>query len=235
MRIQQFDFSIDILQTVLWKYDGTKNLLGLMKSIQAFVDINQTKFWKDWYADVFNLLTANTFGLAVWSYILNTPLYLDADPESPDKPNFGFNEYDPSFPTLLNTYLNFENSNFSTIGTVLSLTEEEQRFLLRLVYYKLSGKLDIISINEFLDYLCRTSNINYSGTIYALDGLDMSMTYVFTAPNFPPNLLQIIQDLDSLPRPAAVKIRYVLNTDHVFGFGIYNQNFENGNFIHETS
>lgn len=235
MRIQEFDYNIDILQALLWKYSNTTNLLGLMQGIQSFIDLYQTQFWEDWYNDVFNILTANSFGLSVWSYILNTPLYLSDQIELPTKPNFGFNAYNPSFPTLLNSYLNFNNSNFSTIGTVLTLTEEEQRFLLRLVYYKYSGKLDVISINDFLNYLCSTSNIQYSGTIYVLDGLDMSETYVFTASNFPPNLLQIIQDLDALPRPAGVMINYVINTGKIFGFGIYNQNFNNGNFIHETS
>lgn len=231
MRIQQFDYSVDVLQAILWKYDKTVNLKGLLEYKQAWFNTNQQDFWKNWYDNVFNLLTANAFGLSVWSYILNVPLYLEFQPESPTKPNFGFNAYNPSYPTLLNSYLNFNNSNFSTKHTIITLTEEEQRFLLRLRYFQLCTRADVTDVNSFLNYLVSTSNIGFSGRIYMLDGLDMSITYVFTTASFPPDLLTVLKDLDVLPRPAGVKIRYEVVTGSVWGLGPYNQNFENGNFI----
>lgn len=231
MRIQQFDYTVDTLQTLLWKYSNTDNLLNIVQEFQSFMDIYHTQFWNNWYRNVFNLQTANIFGLSVWCIILNVPYYIDVNPELPNKPNFGFNAYDPSYPTLLNTYLNFENSNFSTFGTIFSLTIEEQRFLLRLKYFQISGKFSIIKTNNFLNYLLSTSDINYEGTIYVLDGLDMSITYVFTSQSFPSNLLQVMQALNVLPNLAGVETKYHIDSGTVFGFGIYNQNFENGNFI----
>lgn len=235
MRIQQFNYATDVLQAILWQQDKATNLLQLATQKNAWYEVYQTEFWTDWYNDVFNLLTANTFGLSVWSYILNIPLYIDLDPEPADKPIFGFNFFNPSYPTLGNSYFNFGNGNFSTRGSVLTLTEEEQRFLLRLTYYKYCSRADVTDVNVFLNYLVSTSDIGYLGTIYMLDGLDMSITYVFTSPGFPHDLLQAIKDLDSFPRPAGVGIEYVINTGKSWGFGPLNQNFGNGNFVQTIS
>lgn len=236
MRVQQFDFSVDVMQAILWQYDKSTKFLELMQKKQDWYTLNQTEFWNNWFTNVFNLLTANTFGLSVWCFILDIPFYIDTNPEPANKPNFGFNAYDPAFPDLENTYLNFNNSNFSTIGSTLTLTVEEQRFLLRLRYYKLSCRCDVIDVNTFLNYLVSTSNINYAGTIYVLDGVGtMTQTYVFTSEDFPANLLKAIKDLDVLPRPTGVKNFYEVYSRSLFGFGEFYQNFENGNFIQTVS
>ncbi len=238
MNIQQFNYTVNLLQAILWQYDEATNLLSLINKKQDWYNANQTKFWSDWYNNVFNLLTANAFGLSVWSYILYVPLFFENIPESADAPIWGFNQI-LSFPTLENTYLNFQNGNFSSKGTVISLTLEEQRFLLRLRYFQLSNRGSITVINKFLDYLVTTSNINYTGTIYALDGLDMTMTYIFTASDFSQNLFKALQILDLLPRPVGVRIKVHINYGFQFGFnagtfGHYentNKNFGFGNFI----
>src|SRR5690606_22129864 len=108
MNIQQFNYNVNLLQAVLWQYDESTNLLSLINQKQQWYNQYQTKFWEDWYDNVFNILTANQFGLSVWSYILNVPLFLDNVPEDPNKPIWGFNQI-ISFPTLENTYLNFNN------------------------------------------------------------------------------------------------------------------------------
>jgi hypothetical protein len=221
MRIQQFDYSVNLLQTIIWQYDETKHLAGLIDAKNDWYILNNADFWIDWYTNVFNLLTANAFGISVWSYILNVPLYTNQPIEPDDKPLWGFNAIVGAWPTLENTYLNFGHSNFSTRGQILTLTLEEQRFLLRLRYYQLytAGAISnptalagtnppITGINNFLNYLIETSNIGYAGTIYAEDNLDMTITYVFTTPDFNSQLLEIIQTLGVLPRPAGVGIIY---------------------------
>lgn len=238
MMIQEFDYSVNLLQAVLWQYDEANNLLSLITKKQTWYDTFNQQFWEDWYTNVFNILTANQFGLSVWSYILNVPLYLDNPVESPDKPLWGFNN-NSMYPVLVNSYFNFGNGNFSTRGTIINLTVEEQRFLLRLRYYQLISNGIVSNINSFMKYLCDTSSINYSGEIYALDGLDMTMTYVITDPGFSTNLLQAIKILDLFPRPTGVLIKIHVNYGFQFGFnngtfGDYentNKNFQNGNFI----
>lgn len=279
MKVQTFDYSVDLLQGVIWQYDEATHLLSLINQKQIWYNTNQTKFWTDWYNNVFNLLTANTFGLSVWSYILNVPLYLLNEVESSSKPIWGFNSillsgtliagmntvtglsstaqmfigmtvWDNNinipFGTTVasivsgteitlsnnavnsitevitfflgNSYLNFgeyprvgnQGSNFSIRGKVITLTEEEQRFVLRLRYFQLSNRIDVTDVNKFLNYLIMTSNIGWPGTIYMLDNLNMTITYHFTAPNFPPNLLMVLETFDVLPRPAGVEIIYSL-------------------------
>lgn len=239
--IQEFDYSVNLLQAILWQYNDATNLQSLINQKQAWYTENQTQFWTDWYNNVFNLMTANTFGLAIWSIILDVPLYLINEPEDPNKPIFGFNAYNPSYPTLENTYTNFGSGNFSSFGEVITLTDDEQRFLLRLKYFKLTSRGAIPEINTFLNYLFATSGGEFTGTAWALDGLDMSMTYVFTQP-LPAVINQLLVDLDLLPRPTGVMIKaYIVVTDTIFGFNAYdpsypvleniNQNFSNGNFI----
>jgi hypothetical protein len=238
MNIQQFNYNVNLLQAILWQYDESTNLVSLINQKQEWYDTYQSQFWTDWYNNVFNILTANQFGLSVWSYILNLPLYLDNTPEPSDKPVWGFNN-NSLYPTLENTYLNFGMGNFSTKSTIISLSVEEQRFLLRLRYFQLSDNGVVSNINSFLDYLCRTSSIDYAGTIYALDGLDMTMTYVITDPGFPDDLIEAISILDLFPRPTGVKIKIHVNYGVQFGFnsgtfGSYentNKNFGFGNFV----
>ena len=258
MKIQQFnDFHIDLLQSILWQYEKSTNLISLLNQKQDWFDIFHSDFWIFWKERVFDLRTADLFGLAIWSIILNVPLFVDFNPELDSKPIWGFNEYDPAYPDLINdTNWNFYGNsvgigaNFSTRHQQIELSDAEQRFLLRLKYFQLSTLTNIAgipiaglpvesnqnimntySINTFLNYLCTDNTIGYTGTIYALDGLDMTMVYVLTANDFPPDLLQAILDLDVFPRPAGVGIRIIIGNDAVWGFGIYNQNFENGNFI----
>jgi Protein of unknown function (DUF2612) len=238
--IQEFDYSVNILKSVLWQYNEAPNLLSLLTQKQEWYNLFQTDFWSSWYTDVFNLQTANLFGLAVWSIILNVPLYVPYEPEPDDKPIWGFND-NSLYPTLENTYTNFFGGNFSSRGDVIILTEEEQRFLLRLRYYQLVTRGEVWDINKFLNYLVNSSNIGFTGQMYALDGLDTSMRYVTTDGTFPDALLDVLLRLDILPRPAGVLIDGVVINDGItWGFNNNDDypvlentyvNFEQGNFF----
>lgn len=204
MRVQKFDFLTDLNQVLLWVYDKATNLKSLIRDKNDWYFIYFTSFWNNWYSNVFNLVSANPFGLSVWSHILNVPYYVN-DYVTPDyKKIWGFNAVTGS--TVENDNKNFDNGNFAR--TTFTLTVEEQRFLLRLRYFQICTRGDVTSVNSFLNYLITTSNINYSGTVYMLDNLDMSVTYVFTAPDFPRELLKVIQQLDVLPRCSCVSIIY---------------------------
>lgn len=268
MKIQSFDYAVDILQTILWQYNDATNLLSVLNQKQNWYDDYQQKFWdntaetqhcwidrttnlqvcatipRGWFQDVFDLANANLFGLAVWSIVLDLPLFVRAD-VTPNTLIFGFNAYVSGYSgALVNDYKNFTHGNFSNLNTQISLTLEEQRFLLRLRYFQLvtNGAIanienafniidsNPVDINEFLYYLCETSDIDYTGTIFVEDNLNMTLTYVFTA-QFPPALQQAIEALDVLPRPAGVKYlwEYRPSTNY---FYLLNENpflFLNGN------
>ncbi len=269
--IEQFDYDVDLLQAILWQYDQAVHLLSLVDQKQAWYDINQTQFWQDWFNYVFWLanpdMTTNPdkqdialFGLAVWSIILNVPLFVPLETESSTKPIWGFNAFDPTFPTLENSYWNFfgetgsggTGANFSTSRQVTQLNLAEQQFLLMLKYFKLITRDNVMSlkifaasdslqhlpfyacsINDFLNYLCSIlgANIGFTGRVFAKDNLNMTMTYIFTTTDFPLELFNAIGDLDLWPRPAAVGVNFITDTGTIFGLGQYNQNFTNGNFI----
>lgn len=245
-RIQEFDYSVNLMQAMLWQYNSAERLQALMNQKQFWYDVNQFEFWGLWYTNVFDLRTANLFGLAVWSYILNIPLFIDVstDPDAPDRPIWGFNEIDGSFPDYINTYENFENGNFAPDGTSVILTEEEQRLLLRLRYYQLVSRGATPDTNKFLSVLFEgyTKIFPEFGIAYVLDGLDMTMTYVFNF-DLSPTFIYIFQHFDVLPRPAGVKLKYLILSDEVWGFNEEDggfpdyvndyQNFENGNFLEQ--
>lgn len=231
MNIQEFDFTINLLQSILWQYNKAINLQEILVLKQVWYDQNQTQFWTNWYDNVFNLMTADIFGLSVWSFILNVPLYINLFPEPMDSQIFGFDTNPTS-----SGYYNFTRGCFSSQGTQLFLTEEEQRLILRLRYYQLVSRGAIPEINKFLNTLFQTSVPPFFGTAWVLDGLDMTMTYVFNF-DMPYVMRKVLVELDLLPRPATVGLKYIVLTDHIFGFdtnpastGYYN--FLNGNFAH---
>ena len=236
MNIQQFDYDVDILSVVLWQYNEATNLLSLLNDKQEWYDLYQTQFWENWYNQIFNLSAPNPqislFGLAVWSIILDVPLFVPIVPVGPSG-IWGFNAFDPSFPTFENTNLNFNNAPFAPAAPFINLTAPQQQFLLLLKYFNCTnrGTISIIessyfkestpeldttvyhnnyfySINQYLLYLCvyLGNAIGYTGTIYCQDNLNMTITYVFTTGDFPSNLFKAIKNLDLLPRPSGVAI-----------------------------
>ena len=66
----KLEFNVNLMRTILWQYENAPKLKALVQSEQDWANENVTEFWKDWYRDVFNLKTANDFGLNVWSRIL---------------------------------------------------------------------------------------------------------------------------------------------------------------------
>lgn len=234
MRIQEFNFyDVDLKQAIPWQYDQATNLLGLINAKSDWYADYFTNYWFTYQLFIFDLRLANIFGVALWSIILNVPFWVSQDPNNPPStwPIWGFNQVinPPPPQDTLNTYLNFENGDF--YNQQPSLTVFQQAFLLRIKYYSLvtSGAIaaiqdprpygtkianvplyqnsDVVDINDFFNYLCINNNIDYNGTIYVIDNLDMTITYVFTdLAGFPPELYRAIIQLKVLPRPAGVQV-----------------------------
>lgn len=227
MRVQDFDFSVDLLESIIWRFNDAEKVQGLILKKQDWIDVNHTDFWAQWFADVFNLQTANDFGLAVWSIILGLPLFIQLGSDNTDKPIWGVAEDD----TGDNGNQNFDNGNFANDPNGIILTTEEKRLVLKLRYYQLVTNGAIPGINEFLAFAFEPF-----GQVYAMDNLDMSMTYVFNY-SIAPTLLSVLQQYDILPRPETVNLKYLDGTKPVFGLAEDdtgnngNQNFDNGNFL----
>lgn len=215
--VELFDFSVDLMRAILWEYNKAGNLQALLTAKQAWYDENQEGFWLNWLVDVFDLRTANEFGLKVWSIILGLDLFVNSPPDSMSKPTIGF---DSSF------YKNFDRGNFSNFsgsGTN-NLSLEIKRLALQLRYFQLVSSGTVPETNRMLAYLFASY-----GQVYLLDGLNMTQTYVFRFA-IPSALAYLLDNFDILPRPAAVGSRYIDATKHYFGFADYGLNFDRGNF-----
>lgn len=213
-RIQEFDFNVDLMKCLLWQHDDADALKKLIEKKQAWYATNQKDFWENWVRDVFDLDTANQFGLSIWARILGIALQVRVEGD-PLRPAWGFGTH----------HLNFNNGNFGrkAAGDV-GLTVEQQRLVLKLRYFQLVSRGAIPEINEWLAAL-----FGDQGVVYAQDLNDMTMRYFFT---FTPDsqLSFILEKYDLLPRPAGVEMRVQVQLEPHFGFGIHHLNFNNGSF-----
>lgn len=211
--IQQFDFSVNLLKALLWQYNDAKNLQALLEAKDSWYFTNESQFWYSWMADVFNLATANQFGLHVWSIILDLPLYVNTPP-FPDEPTFGFEG---------SGGVNFDNGILGQVnGSSELLPMETQRLALQLRYFQLTSSGTVPEINRMLKYL-----FGNKGQAYLLDNHDMTQTYIF---NFQLSwdLVYLFTSYDILPRPAGVESKVIDATLEYFGFNSFNFNFDSG-------
>jgi len=249
MNIQQFDFAADLLGSVLWQYDqatklvGSNTEAGLLTQKQTWFNENYSEFWfvqsppnAGWFNTVFNIETADKFGLAIWAMIMNVPLFV-GNPAESNTQVWGYNV--KPFPGSNNKnfgVLGSTRGNFSNKDTNIYLSEQEQRFLLRLRYYQLTTAGNITSsnniagINGFLNFLTETSVLmktateQWLGDIYVIDNLDMTITYVFTESDFPLPLQKAMVLLDLFRRPAGVDYTIEVITPTNTPFQLLNSN-----------
>ena len=212
--VQEIDANANLLAAILWQYEQAGNLKSLAFSKQAWFERNHAQFWNSWYRDVFNIDTANSFGLSIWGRILNISLGVELEPQ-PFKESFGFGSNNK----------NFNNGNFGRQrSNNQQLGLEQQRMVIRMRYFQLTTRNTIPEINQFLARI-----FGSYGLAYVYDGLDMTMTYFFGF--VPDSQIQfILEKYDLLPRPAGVKVSWQSATVDPFGFGINNRNLNNGNF-----
>jgi hypothetical protein len=214
--IQQFDFSVNLLQAILWQYNNAPNLQGLLEAKNTWYFYNQQQFWNYWFNNVFNLATADDFGLSVWSIILGQPTYINNGPAPADYPAWGFGQY----------HKNFGNGNFSnTNGATYQLPTQWARLLLQLRYFQLTSSGTVPEINRMLKYLFAVF-----GPAWLVDNGDMTQTYFFNF-QIPAGMQLIFENFDVLPRPAGVLSSYYQGNYMRWGFGQYHANFGNGNFV----
>jgi hypothetical protein len=219
VKIKQTVYEIDSAQALLWQYNQAARLESLVLQKQLWIDANVSTSIDAWQKFVFDLETATAEGLYVWSIILNLPLYSTLAPSPAGYPAFGFSAFafnffgDPSDPTPA-------GSNFAvgSGGAISGLTIEEQRQLLQMRYFQLITNGSVTEINRALAWVFG------EGSAHVLDNLDMTMTYIFNN-NPSPSLINALQQLDVLPRPAAVELNIILGLTYSFGFADYGKNF----------
>ena len=231
VRVQPFNPQLNILRALLWAHNDAENLQGLLQAKQNWYTENFVEFFDNWVAEVFDLRTANDFGLSVWSVILDLPLFGESNISPDDYPAFGFDTGEDPVTSPIRAFAD-EGSDPPAFGGnfavdargAFGISTEDKRLLLRLRYFQLITRGAIPEINRFLLHLFGPNEI------YALDGLDMTMTYVIVGPRAL-SVLSLLQLFDILPRPAGVRLDYTIDAVDAFGFDDYNLNFDNGSFV----
>ena len=215
-RVQPFDQSVNVLPSILWQYENADKFVRMIQSQQAWIDENQNKFWQDWFRDVSDVDTANSFGLSVWARIL------------------GINLAVPTTPTVGNTSWgfganrkNFGNGNFGRDRDgQISLSLDQQRLVIKLRLAQIIVRPTAYYINEMLESILNTPG----RSVYAYDTLDMEyVVYVF---DFAPDsqLRFILENYDLLPRPSVVGAQWIVASRPAWGFGPNRLNFNSGTF-----
>src|SRR5690554_6419262 len=139
MKEQAFDFSVNLMRSILWQYEGAPNAVALARNDQAFIDVRHSEFWEDWITDVFDLTTANTFGLTVWARILDLPITILESRNVDNVWGFGIHNE------------NFNNGGFGVgLDSEITLDTESARQLLRLRWVQLTMRPTVPNINRAL-------------------------------------------------------------------------------------
>lgn len=214
--VQSFDFHSDLLKAILWQYEDADSLKALAGYKAAYFDKSTVQFWRNWYRDVFNIDTANEFGLNIWSRILDVPLGIDVPPSDKAKVGFGFSKKKANFKA------NFRRNSDYT----LALTVEQKRLIIRMRYFNLTQSPTVTNINEFLMcFFWREDS-----KVFVLDPLDM--TYMYYVFNYNPDerLRILLENFDLMPRPSGVGVKYRIVTKKSFGHGKFRKNFLSSNF-----
>ena len=190
-----YQCDIDLMKAVDWQRGSASKLIKLLELKQQWYKDNHCAFWNSWVTDVFDLRTANEFGLSVWSIILDVPIFGEQRKSRPDYPAIFFGQYRK----------NFNNGNFGKNESIIEgLTVEQKRIMLQLKAFIMNSMMSTYQINQ------RLAQLFGAGNVYVLDNLDMSYTYMIDS-SVDSDFIDTIQDFDLLPRPSCVSVEVVIN------------------------
>jgi len=191
--VQDFDSSLNLMVSILWQYEGAEKLKAIVAAKQEWVNRNQRDFWNSWYRDVFNIDTANGFGLSVWARILDAPLKISVSPQIKKIP-FGFGIFNKNF-----NRGNFGIDNEQSQG----LSIDQQRLVIRFRYFQITTTCSIPEVNQFLKDMFGDKGDSY--ITYDKDANQVIYNFDFTPDS---QLKFVIDEFDLLPRPASVGVRW---------------------------
>lgn len=142
-------YETDIRRVIKWLHNEAVYLPHYIENKAAWYDENDEKFWQDWFKNVFDIRTANAFGLIVWCVILGVPTSLfDARPQSHP---FAFGQTRQNF--VGSTGANpSPGGNF--IGSNDSIKDlDEIRKMLRMRYAAMIGNGNYQFINKMMNLI----------------------------------------------------------------------------------
>lgn len=185
----------DVQKTVLSQYACAPSLNTLIAAWNQALD--PTNLIETWYTQVWNLETAQGYGLDVWGRIVGVQRVLTLS----DQSVFGFAEAQDLTEQPFNSAA-WYNGTVTTSNYRLSDTAFRQLIQAKALANVTDGS--VVSLNTILMTLFAGQ-----GDAWVQDNGSMSMTYTF---NFAPSPVQIalIQTSGVLTRPAGVHVQYAI-------------------------
>lgn len=187
--------AFDIWQTVISQYANSDILTSLVTSFDAAMDM--TENFDDFFDKVWNILTAQSWGLDVWGRILGVRRTFQRIPVTR---NFGFQEATVANADPFNTSPFYAGPSLA--GT-FSLGDDAYRALLLAKAAFNITDCSIPSINAIMMGLFPNR-----GNCFVTDDGNMTMTYTFKFPISPEEWAMLAQS-GILPKPAGVRATIV--------------------------
>jgi len=183
---QVIDLSVDLTKALLWQYDNAPKLQAIVDQKNAWYQTAQVTFWENWITNVFDIRTADSFGLDLWGIIVGIGRGLNV-------PEGGYN-FSP---------FNTAPCNFGGFNPNYQLDDAMFRKLILAKTLTNVSRNTIPNLNAIIVGL-----FGDRGTVYYSDNGNMSISFHF---NFQlrPYELAILTQSTALNKPAAVSLNYV--------------------------
>lgn len=192
---------IDVEQTIISQYANSATITALIQGMNAAID--PTTDFDNFYDFVWNVETAQGFGLDIWGRIVNVGRYVTL-PDSPDF--FGFAE--GFFPFNQASFFNGQPPS----STTYRLEDEAYRRLILVKALSNISAMNAKSINTLL-----TNMFQDRGRCYVMDLGGMAMRYIFEFA-LEPYEIEVLRSSGAIPHPAGVKVTMMIVDTPTFGF-----------------
>ena len=179
--------------TILSQYGNSPRLLSLLESIDQWIDPSQDI--DAWYDNLWNIETAQGYGLDVWGRIVGVQRTLQVSSTK----YWGYAE---AGTTSADPYGQSPFYNGQPLTSNYALSDTAFRTL---ILAKAAANISDGSIPSINQILMALFGANGRGTAWVADGLNMSLTYTFhLTPPLTPVEIAIIEQSGVFPRPPGV-------------------------------
>ena len=188
-------FAFDYKKTIISQYSNSATMMQLIDSFDGYID--PTANYDQFYNLIWNVATAQGYGLDVWGRIVGVTRVLQVATGV----NLGLHGPSGNSGDSLNV------APFYSGGPLISNYALSDDAFRTLIYAKALANISdgsIPSINAILMTL-----FGAGGNVYCTDGLDLTMTYTFS---YVPSLVDqaIVEQSHALPKPSGVALTVVL-------------------------
>lgn len=216
----------NVRDTILTQYAASPNLRSLIESFNTTMDM--TEFTDEFLTAIWDISTADDYGLDVWGKIVGVSRLLNVPQQST---YFGFDEAyissSDDSPKPFNEAPFFEGVQLTT---TVRLAKDGYRKLIMAKAMANITDCSIPSLNSALNYL-----FNGEGSVFvAITGV-MSMIYVFSF-DLSDVEWAILLNSNAIAKPAGVSVSIMsLDFNNTFGFAEADmQPFESGTFFPDS-